>query len=154
MKTENPLVTVLMPVYNGEKFLREAIESILDQTCSDFEFLIIDDGSSDQSREIVCCYDNSRILLFENGNNRRLERALNRGGLCLEKRLELYYTPKHDSWLNITEIERNVLTKHYSNRRINVLEKGQAETKAWTHNPNNKNKKLTGNLRPVTHVLS
>ena len=48
MKTE-PLVTVLMSVYNGEKYLREAIDSILTQTFSDFEFLIINDASTDRS---------------------------------------------------------------------------------------------------------
>jgi glycosyltransferase involved in cell wall biosynthesis len=44
--TKNPLVTVLMSVYNGEKYLAEAIESILSQTFMDFEFLIINDGST------------------------------------------------------------------------------------------------------------
>lgn len=48
-----PKVTVLMPVYNAEKFLAQAIESILSQTFRDFEFLIIDDGSSDQSLDII-----------------------------------------------------------------------------------------------------
>jgi glycosyltransferase involved in cell wall biosynthesis len=47
------MVTVLMSVYNGEKFLREAIESILKQTFTDFEFLIINDGSTDSSVEII-----------------------------------------------------------------------------------------------------
>jgi len=45
MSKTNPKVTVLMPVYNGEKYLNQAIDSILNQTFSDFEFLIIDDGS-------------------------------------------------------------------------------------------------------------
>ena len=53
MTDSSPLVTVLMPVYNGETFVAEAIESILDQTFRDFEFLVIDDGSTDKSVEIV-----------------------------------------------------------------------------------------------------
>ena len=53
MKTSDPLVTVLMPVYNGEKYLSEAINSILYQTYENFEFLIIDDFSTDGSREII-----------------------------------------------------------------------------------------------------
>lgn len=48
-----PKATVLMPVYNGEKYLREAIDSILNQTYTDFEFLIINDVSTDSSREII-----------------------------------------------------------------------------------------------------
>ena len=52
-----PLVSVIMPVYNGEKWLAEAIESILAQTFSDFEFLIVDDGSGDRSAEIIRSYE-------------------------------------------------------------------------------------------------
>lgn len=79
MKRKIPRVTVLMPVYNGEAFLHKAIDSILKQTFSDFEFLIIDDGSCDRSREIVRSYHDSRIHLVENGNNLGLEKSLNRG---------------------------------------------------------------------------
>ena len=48
-----PTISVLMSVYNGELCLAEAIESILNQTFSDFEFLIINDGSTDSSWEII-----------------------------------------------------------------------------------------------------
>lgn len=54
-------LSVLMPVYNGERFLREAIESLLNQTFTDFEFLIIDDGSSDKSAKIINSYKYFRI---------------------------------------------------------------------------------------------
>jgi len=50
---QTPKVTVLMPVHNGQQHLREAIESILKQSFTDFEFLIIDDGSTDGSTAIV-----------------------------------------------------------------------------------------------------
>jgi glycosyltransferase involved in cell wall biosynthesis len=46
----HPKSSVLMPVYNGARFLAEAIESILGQTFADFEFLILDDGSDDETR--------------------------------------------------------------------------------------------------------
>ena len=49
MKTTYPLLTVLMPVYNAEKFLAESINSILSQTYSNFELLILDDASTDNS---------------------------------------------------------------------------------------------------------
>ena len=52
-----PLVSVVMPVFNGEKYLAEAIESILAQTFTDFEFLIVDDGSQDRSAEIIRSYE-------------------------------------------------------------------------------------------------
>ncbi|BAZ09729.1 glycosyl transferase family protein [Calothrix sp. NIES-4071] len=74
-----PKVTVLMAVYNGERYLKEAIESILNQTFQDFEFLIINDGSCDSTREIIKSYQDSRIRLVENSSNLGLTRSLNKG---------------------------------------------------------------------------
>lgn len=74
-----PMVTVLMSVYNGEKFLKEAIESILTQTFTDFEFLIINDGSTDNSVKIIESYNDSRIKLINNEKNLKLIASLNKG---------------------------------------------------------------------------
>lgn len=74
-----PCVTVLMSVYNGEKYLSEAIDSILAQTYPDFEFLIIDDASSDGSLEIVKSYVDPRIRLIANQERMGLAANLNRG---------------------------------------------------------------------------
>ncbi|MFH1047621.1 MAG: glycosyltransferase [Patescibacteria group bacterium] len=68
-----------MSVYNGEKYLREAIESILNQIFRDFEFLIIDDASTDASREIIKSYADPRIRLLENQTNLGLTKSLNLG---------------------------------------------------------------------------
>jgi len=79
-------VSVLMPVYNGEKYLKEAIESILNQTFSDFEFLIINDGSTDQSVNIIESYDDPRIRLIHNKQNLGLIDTLNKGmDICTGK---------------------------------------------------------------------
>jgi glycosyltransferase involved in cell wall biosynthesis len=74
-----PKVTVLMPIYNGEKYLRDAIESILSQTFKDFEFLIINDGSTDSSVKIIESYDDPRIRLVNNESNLKLVLTLNKG---------------------------------------------------------------------------
>lgn len=76
-----PVVSVVMPVYNSEKFLREATESILNQTFKDFEFIIIDDGSTDKSGEIIKSYKASdgRIRLIEHKQNKGLVESLNHG---------------------------------------------------------------------------
>lgn len=76
---EVPKVTVLMPVYNGEKYLGEAIESILNQTFTNFEFLIIDDGSTDNSVEIINSYNDKRIIFVKNDKNLKLPTTLNKG---------------------------------------------------------------------------
>ena len=74
-----PLITVLMSVYNGERYLHEAIESILNQTFTDFEFLIINDGSTDSTRDIITSYTDSRIRLIDNEQNIGLTKSLNKG---------------------------------------------------------------------------
>ena len=75
----NPKVSVLMSVYNGECYLREAIISILNQTFQDFEFIIIDDGSTDSSRDIIDSFDDPKISVFENDRNLGLTKSLNKG---------------------------------------------------------------------------
>jgi glycosyltransferase involved in cell wall biosynthesis len=74
-----PKITVLMPVYNAGRFLRAAIESILSQTFRDFEFLIIDDGSTDQSVSIIQSYDDDRITFHQNKSNLGISETLNIG---------------------------------------------------------------------------
>ncbi len=68
-----------MAVYNGEAYLRECIESVLDQTYKDFEFLIIDDASTDITRAIIKSYKDSRIRLIENSRNLSQVVSLNIG---------------------------------------------------------------------------
>ncbi len=76
---QTPKVTVLMPVHNGQQHLREAIESILKQSFTDFEFLIIDDGSTDGSTAIVKTYNEPRIRLIANTENQGTVHVLNQG---------------------------------------------------------------------------
>lgn len=74
-----PKLTVLMPVYNAGKFLAEAIDSILGQTFEEFEFIIIDDGSTDNSVAIIHSYDDPRIRLYLNEANMGISATLNKG---------------------------------------------------------------------------
>ncbi|MEN6414182.1 MAG: glycosyltransferase family 2 protein [Veillonellales bacterium] len=74
-----PKVSVIMPVYNAQDYLREAIDSILSQTFIDFEFIIIDDGSTDNSLPIIKSYADPRIRLIRNETNLKLITSLNKG---------------------------------------------------------------------------
>jgi glycosyltransferase involved in cell wall biosynthesis len=74
-----PTISVIMPVFNAEKYIHEAIESILNQTFTDFEFIIINDGSSDASQSIILGYKDPRIKLFNNDFNMGLVFSLNKG---------------------------------------------------------------------------
>ena len=75
------LVSILMPVYNVESYLSESIESILNQTYENIEFVIIDDCSSDGTYEVCKKYaaQDSRIVLLHNTENLKIEGSLNRG---------------------------------------------------------------------------
>ena len=75
----SPSITVLMSVYNGEKYLSEAVESILSQTHYDFEFIILNDASTDKSYDILMSYQDPRIQLVNNEMNLGLAKSLNKG---------------------------------------------------------------------------
>lgn len=98
-----PEVTILLPLYNAESYIGPAIKSVLLQTFKDFELLIINDGSTDNSKEIVQSFKDSRIRLVNNHKNLGLVATLNRGlelaqadliarmdadDLCLPQRIE------------------------------------------------------------------
>jgi len=74
-----PKVSVVMPVYNGEKYLGAAIESILSQSFADFEFLVIEDGSTDGTLGVIQTFKDARIKLIRNDGNKGLTRSLNLG---------------------------------------------------------------------------
>lgn len=73
----SPKVSVIMSVYNDERFIHDAVESILRQTFQDFEFIIINDGSTDRTYEILSSFKDERIRVF-NQENRGLTFSLNR----------------------------------------------------------------------------
>jgi hypothetical protein len=72
-------VTVLMPVHNGERYLRDAMDSILGQTFTDFEFLIVNDGSTDGTRAILESYRDPRVRVLQQASRMGVTEALNAG---------------------------------------------------------------------------
>ena len=76
---KKPLVSVIMPAYNGEKYIGAAIESILNQTYDNFELVIIEDKSTDNTLKVIQEYNDSRISLFLNSSNRGIAYSTNLG---------------------------------------------------------------------------
>lgn len=74
-----PYVSVVMPAYNAEKYLREAIDSILTQTFDNFELIIINDGSTDNTEAIIQSYSDPRIVYLKNEQNAGICVTLNKG---------------------------------------------------------------------------
>jgi hypothetical protein len=77
MAHRRPRVSIIMPVYNEERYVRQAVDSVLQQTLADFEFVILDDGSTDRTPEILRTYTDPRIRLISQPNV-GLTRSLNR----------------------------------------------------------------------------
>jgi glycosyltransferase involved in cell wall biosynthesis len=107
-----PKISVLTTVYNGERFLEETIESVLNQTFKDFEYILVDDGSTDKTKEIIKSFEkkDNRIKYFYAGKNKgygNLHNVINLGlkkcrgkyiarldadDICYPNRLEAQYT--------------------------------------------------------------
>jgi glycosyltransferase involved in cell wall biosynthesis len=99
-------VSCILRVYNGEKYIRESIDSTLNQTYKDFEFIIIDDGSTDNSVKIIESYKDSRIKLYKNEKNMGLSYATNRG-IELAKGEYIALVDSDDVYYN-TRLEKQV----------------------------------------------
>ena len=104
------LVSIVLPIYNGEKYMRQSIESVINQTYKNWELIIIDDCSSDNTPEIAKEYANqdNRIKYYRNETNLKLPRGLNRG-FSLSKGEYLTWTSDDNLYLP-TAIERMVHT--------------------------------------------
>jgi len=77
--SQRPRVSILLPVYNGERFLAKTVRSLLEQTFRDFEIVAVDDGSTDGSVELLQRFPDARIRIERNGRNLGLIATLNRG---------------------------------------------------------------------------
>ena len=75
----NPKVSILVPAYNTEKYIAKAIQSVLDQTYQNIEFIVIDDASTDRTVDVVQSFSDSRVRLFQNESNRGVSYSRNRG---------------------------------------------------------------------------
>jgi glycosyltransferase involved in cell wall biosynthesis len=73
-----PLISIIMPVFNGAKFLKDAIDSILNQTYTNFEFIIVDDKSTDSSLKIIKSFSDNRIKILQNKINSGVAFSLNK----------------------------------------------------------------------------
>jgi len=75
----NPKVSIVLPTYNGSKYIRQSIDSCLSQSYTNIELIVVDDGSTDQTAEIIKSYKDPRIRYIRNEKNMRLPRSLNIG---------------------------------------------------------------------------
>jgi hypothetical protein len=113
MARKQPLVSVIMPVYNGERYLREAIISVLNQSFADFECIIVNDGSTDQSEAIIMSFDDPRIHYITQ-KNKGLAATLN---VAIEQAKGTYLARQDQDDVSLPErfaMQVDYLEKHKS----------------------------------------
>ena len=112
--TVNPLISVIMPVYNGEDTLNIAIKSILDQSYHNFEFIICLDGCTDDSEKIINSFSDKRIKLFKSINRLGLGRNMNRLMYKTSNRSEFIAIAEQDDYYypNRLKLQIEYLLRH------------------------------------------
>jgi glycosyltransferase involved in cell wall biosynthesis len=136
------LISVILPVYNGQDFLRETILSVLNQTYSNFEFIIVDDGSTDDSRNIVNDFSDPRIVFFSRSNfglSETLNFAINKSRFNLIARID------QDDIMHAERLEFQ-LNHMVKNEDIGLLA-------TWAHKID-RNGKIIGSIRPSANKES
>lgn len=127
-----PFFSVIIPTYNRALFIKKAIQSVIAQTFTDFELIIIDDASTDNTREMVQSFSDSRIIYMRNETN--LERCISRNkGIILAKGNYICFLDSDDYHLS------NHLEVLYNAIKVNKFPVALFFTNAW-------NSSLNGNL--------
>lgn len=141
MNKITPLVSIVLPTYNGENFIAKAIESILKQTYTNFELVIVDDCSTDRTNQIINSFANKdgRIQVIRNDKNKKLPASLNIGFNVTKG--EYYTWTSDDNEYHPEAIEKMV---NFLNRnldfgmvyaRTNVEKNGEIEPYIWCDQP-------------------
>ena len=94
----NPQVSVVIPTHNRSKLIKETIESVLSQTYKEFEIIVVDNGSTDDTREVVCSIDDERIRYYYQENTGSPTKPRNRG-IQLAKGKYIAFLDSDDLWL-------------------------------------------------------
>lgn len=105
-ESDIPAVSIILPTYNRDYCIRRAIDSVLSQTFGDFELIVIDDGSTDGTKDIVEAYDDPRLRYIHNDDNRGQTPRLN-DGLRLARADLIAFQDSDDEWLP-TKLARQV----------------------------------------------
>lgn len=150
-----PQITVIMPVYNGSKYLKFAIESIFNQTYKDFELIIINDGSTDDSEKIIMSYHDNRLRYYSQSNigltltlNKLIEYArgkylarMDQDDWSHPRRLErqVNFLDSHPkvfllgSWIQVIDIEGKIRYNHKYPVTNQAIKEGMLYSNCFAH---------------------
>ena len=105
----NPRISIILPTYNGAKYIRKAIESVISQNFFDWELMIINDGSTDNTEEIIEEYKSkdNRIVYIKNDSNLGIQKTFNKG-LGEAKREYVARIDDDDEWIDKDKLTNQV----------------------------------------------
>ena len=101
--TDTPLVSVIIPVYNSAKYIQKAIDSVLDQTYSNYEIIVVDDGSTDETRQKLQSYQNKIRYVFQENQGSATARNT---GIKLAKGDLVAFLDSDDFWSMPEKLDR------------------------------------------------
>ncbi|MCK5533663.1 glycosyltransferase family 2 protein [bacterium] len=145
-----PFISVIIPTYNRQEFLKIALQSVLNQTLQDFELLIIDDGSTDNTREMVKSFNNQKIKYFYQ-KNQGVSSARNRG-IKLAQAPFISFLDSDDTWKKEKlAIQYKTMTENHQYLLSHTEELWYKNAKIL--NPRKIHKKQQGNVFPQSLKL-
>jgi len=100
-------VSIILPTYNGAKWIKNAIQSVFNQSFVDWELLVINDGSIDNTDEVIASFADERIKYIKNEQNLGLQKTLNKG-IAISKGEYIARIDDDDEWIDIKKLEKQV----------------------------------------------
>ena len=152
----NPQVSILMPVHNTAPYLREAMDSMLSQTFTDFELIVLDDCSPDNAEEILDTYDDARIVRYKGEKNVGLSNVLNVGVEMARGKYIARMDSDDISLPNRLKVQVDFLEKHPDIDLVSVaMQLFGAEEEVWVRERNPEKVKVNALFySPVLHASS
>ena len=151
-----PLVSILMPIYNTAPYLREAMDSMLSQTFTDFELIVLDDCSPDNAEEILATYNDSRIVRYKGEKNVGLSNVLNKGIDMARGKYIARMDSDDISMPNRLQVQVDYLEQHPEIDLVSVgMQLFGAKEEVWIREQNPEKVKINALFHsPVLHASS
>jgi glycosyltransferase involved in cell wall biosynthesis len=102
-----PKVSIILPTYNGAKWIKNAMQSVLNQSFVDWELLVVNDGSIDNTDEVISSFTDERIKYIKNEQNLGLQKTLNKG-INLAKGEYVARLDDDDQWIDLHKLEKQI----------------------------------------------
>lgn len=146
MEIDNPIVSVIIPTYNRAYLLKKSITSVLNQTYADLEVIIVDDGSTDNSEELIKSFDDNRIRYIKHDKNKGVSHALNTG-IRTSRGKYISFLGSDDVWLP-QKLEKELEIFQKLNSHVGVVYSGlwQIKNNKKIYVPSSRINKKEGNI--------